>query len=148
MPRPRPIVWFALAWAAYIVSMALPVLDPLGDVFPGLWGWQAWLRSYRALAGPLLEPETSYSWWDLEAFLYFWPNTVMLLSPLIVACRPAWAAKRWILLPSAAALIIATLPLRSADELRSGYWVWLISMVALVMGIWALRGQTASRSPG
>ncbi len=147
---------FSLAWLLYAASLVLPAALPQGSVSAGdrlLFGWQmAWLSG--ALMGLLLGAPGS------DRFLAWYPavllggNVFMLLSVFVVL-RGRRFDSAWVLVPLAAATLVACtpglgyMPGRMSEEfdmrLGPGYYAWVASLIILCVAM--VKSALQVRSP-
>ena len=142
-----PRAWIALAWIAYCAAWALPVHADGVRLPASLPGWQA----FRLAASPLWPYEgTSFSSFDtwygaVLSALSASTNIVMLASVWVIArSKPSlllllsWACLASFLVNAHWWLFDME---KSLEDLRSGYWVWWCSFLAVGAGAIWLRHQ-------
>jgi len=147
---------FSLAWLLYAASLVIPATLPEGPVSAGdriLFGWQmAWLSG--AFMGLLFGVHGS------DRFLVWYPTVllsgnVFMLWSAIVVLRGRRFDSAWVLVPLAAATLVACtpglgyMPGRMSEEfhmrLGPGYYAWVASLIVLCVAM--VKSALQMRSP-
>ena len=138
----RVLLWTASS--AFVVSWFLPVIKNGWTIPEGLPGWQA----MRAVLDPLWDHDKlrDRPWFSALSIASGLTNIVMIaaLAHLhLTRLSPANRWKHWVVL--AAAINASWLGFDWRDnDLRIGYYVWLLSFLLLAIVVWA-RGARIQR---